>query len=140
MTYGQAKIFRRALDRFVGEISESAVEVNDYMPIIREWTPGSYISGDVRIHLGIPYKCVQPHDSSLNPGWNPADTPSLWMQYHGTTPGTARPWIRPTGAHDIYRAGEYMIWTGGTVMLCVVDTNYSPDEYTAAWQRVDNDI
>lgn len=39
-----------------------------------------------------------------------------------------------TGAHDMYKAGEYMIWTDGTVKKCVQDTNFSPDEYPADWE------
>ena len=35
------------------------------------------------------------------------------------------------GAHDMYKAGEYMIWTDGTVKKCLRDTNFSPDEYPA---------
>lgn len=39
-----------------------------------------------------------------------------------------------TGAHDMYKAGEYMIWTGGTVKKCLRDTNFSPDEYPQDWE------
>ena len=39
-----------------------------------------------------------------------------------------------TGAHDIYKAGEYMIWTDGSVKKCVQDTNFSPTEYPQAWE------
>ena len=39
-----------------------------------------------------------------------------------------------TGAHDMYKAGEYMIWTDGTVKKCVQDTNFSPEEYPQAWE------
>ena len=46
---------------------------------------------------------------------------------------TARAWVQPTGAHDIYRAGEYMIWTDGQVYKCLSDTAYSPGEYGQAW-------
>ena len=46
----------------------------------------------------------------------------------------ALPWEQPTGTHDMYKAGEYMIWTGGTVKKCVQDTNFSPDEYPGAWE------
>lgn len=43
-------------------------------------------------------------------------------------------WEQPTGAHDMYKAGEYMIWTDGTVKKCVQDTNFSPEDYPQAWE------
>ena len=88
------------------------------------------------MYEGIPYKCVQAHDSTGNSSWNPADTPALWMQYHGTSAETARPWIAPTGAHDAYKAGEYMIWTDGATYRCLSNTTYSPGDYAAAWEVV----
>lgn len=46
----------------------------------------------------------------------------------------ALPWEAPTGAHDMYKAGEYMIWTGGVIKKALRDTNFSPDEYPADWE------
>ena len=46
------------------------------------------------------------------------------------------PWEAPTGAHDMYKAGEYMIWTDNKVYLCKQDTNFSPAEYPQAWEKV----
>ena len=134
----RAKLFaiRRALDGLVGKIAENAAEVNGHMAAIRKWRPGAYTVGDVRMHAGIPYKCVQAHDSTANPGWTPEATPALWMQYHGTTPESARPWIAPTGAHDMYKAGEYTIWTDGKTYKAKMDTAYSPADYPQAWDSV----
>lgn len=125
---------RKALDGFVSKIVDSPAEINDNMAAIRPWKEAAYAIGDVRMYEGIPYKCVQAHDSTGNPGWNPAATPALWMQYHGTTPQTARLWLAPTGAHDMYKVGEYMIWTDGTIRRCKIDTVYSPNDYPAAWE------
>ena len=124
---------RKALDGFVGKIAENPVEINDNMAAIRPWKPGPYAVGDVRMYDGIPYKCAQSHDSTGNDAWNPAATPALWMQYHGTSKATARHWVKPTGAHDMYKAGEWMIWTDGLAYPCLFDTAYSPDEYAGAW-------
>ena len=125
---------RKALDGFVEKIVENPVEINNNTAAIRLWKPGAYIVGDVRMYNEIPYKCVQAHDSTGNETWNPAETPALWMQYHGTTPETARHWIAPTGAHDMYKVSEYMIWTDGLTYRCKVDTIYSPSDYAAAWE------
>lgn len=134
----RAKLFalRRALDGLVSKIAENAAEVNGHMAAIRAWRPGAYAVGDVRQRLGAPYKCVQAHDSTANPGWMPEATPALWMQYHGTTPESARPWIVPTGAHDMYKAGEYTIWTDGKTYKAKMDTTYSPADYPQAWDAV----
>lgn len=124
---------RKALDNFVVKIVESTTEINENVGIIRKWSPGSYSIGDVRLYENIPYKCVQAHDSTSNSSWNPS-VASLWMQYHGTSVETARPWLAPTGAHDMYKSGEYMIWTDGNIYLCKSDTVYSPDTYAQAWE------
>ena len=125
---------REALDDFVTQIADVPQKVNQYAEAVRAWKPGVYSAGDVRSENGVPYKCVQAHDSTANPGWKPSATASLWMQYHGTTPDTARAWVAPTGSHDMYLAGEYMIWTDGNIYLCKQDTPYSPDVYAAAWE------
>lgn len=139
MTNEQRKEFfamRKALDGFVAKIVDSSKEINDNIAAVRPWAPGLYATGDVRQYEGDPYKCVQGHDSTDNPTWTPSAEKALWMQYHGTTIETARPWIAPTGSHDIYKVGEFMIWTDGKVYECLKDTNFSPSEYTQAWRLV----
>lgn len=129
------KKIRTALDKHVINISSDTKEINEYAEILRKWTPGNYVVGDVRIYNGVPYKCIQAHDSTGNETWNPS-VASLWMQYHGTSIETARPWVAPTMAEDIYKAGEYMIWTDESVYKCLSNTNYSPTDYPAAWEKV----
>ena len=38
------------------------------------------------------------------------------------------------GTIYIYKSGEYMIWTDGTVKKCIQDTNFSPDDWPQAWE------
>ena len=128
--------YRAAMDAAVENAREDTAALNKVAVMARPWTPGAYAVGDVRVYGGVPYRCVQAHDSSANPGWTPDATPALWMQYHGTTPETARPWVAPAGAHDVYRAGEYMIWTDGQMYKCLQNTNFSPVEYARAWEAV----
>lgn len=125
---------RKSMDKFVEKISASTTEINNNVFAIRTWKPGKFYVNDVRMYDGVPYKCVQEHDSAANEDWNPAATPALWMQYHGTEKCYARPWVQPTGAHDMYKAGEYMIWTDGVVKHCIQDTVYDPDTYPQAWE------
>lgn len=128
---------RKALDNFVTKISDTPAEINDNQIVLRPWQPNTYSVGDVRVYENIPYKCVQAHDSTGNDAWNPPATPALWMQYHGTSVESARPWLAPTGAHDMYKAGEYMIWTDGSIYQCLIDTVYSPTDYSQAWTKVE---
>ena len=130
----QFRAMRKALDGLVARIVDSPAEINDNAAAIRVWKPGAYALDDVRQHDGIPYRCVQAHDSTENPGWTPDTVPALWMQYHGTTPETARAWVTPAGAHDMYKAGEFVVWTDGVVYRCTADTVYSPDAYPSAWE------
>ena len=130
------KSIRAALDGLVVKIADSPEEINTNMAAIRPWKPGAYVISDVRMYIGIPYRCVQAHDSTSNPDWTPDVVPALWMQYHGTSVETARAWIAPTGAHDIYKSGEYMVFTDGKTYKCIADTNYSPNDYAQAWEEV----
>ena len=133
----RAQVVRRAMDRGIAAIADDPAAVNESVAMIRRWKPGPYAAGDVRAYEGIPYKCVQAHDSTANPDWTPTAYPAGWMQYHGTSPATARPWVAPTGAHDMYKAGEFMVWTDGQAYRCTQDTNYSPVDLPAAWEAVE---
>lgn len=126
---------RQALDAYLLQLADTPARVNESTDLLRIWQPGSYAAGDLRAYKGIPYKCVQAHDSTANTGWTPDAVPALWMQYHGTSPETARPWLAPAGAHDQYKAGEYMIWTDGAVYEALSNTVYSPDQYAQAWRK-----
>ncbi len=138
LTEAQKERFRElraAMDGGVKVAAEQgAAQINTVVPLLRPWSPGKYSAGDVRAQDGVPYKCVQAHDSTGNEGWKPSATPALWMQYHGTCCDTARAWVAPTGAHDMYRAGEWMIYTDGKLYECLSDTAYSPTDYAAAWR------
>lgn len=129
------KKVRSALDKHIININSDTKEINECTELLRKWKPGSYAVGDVRVYEGIPYKCIQAHNSTGNKTWNPS-VASLWIQYHGTSVETARPWIAPTGAHDIYLAGEYMIWTDGSTYKCLSNTNFSPADYALAWEKI----
>lgn len=136
MQKSKLSAYRMAMDAAVEAAREDTAAINRVATLVRPWRPGAYAVGDVRVYGGIPYRCVQAHDSSANPGWTPQAEPALWMQYHGTTPETARPWVAPTGAHDMYRAGEYMIWTDEQMYKCLQNTDFSPAEYAQAWEAV----
>lgn len=100
-----------------------------------EWEPGSHVTGDVFTVSGDPWECFQSYDNAVYPDIAPGN--SAWYTfnrpYHGTSRETARNFVHPTGAHDIYKAGEWAI-QGGKFTECVSDTSYSMEEYAAAWE------
>lgn len=105
--------------------------------LLQPWVPGNYTTGDVRVQNSYPYKCCQAHDSTDNPDWDPATNRALWVPYHATTAKWALPYAAPTGAHDAYQDGEYMIWTDGQIYRCNTDnTVWGPDTLPGAWEVV----
>ena len=91
--------------------------------------------GEVATHpeTGYPYECMTAYDGTVQQDWT-IDNRTLWKPWHSRKKEYALPWEAPTGAHDMYKAGEYMIWTDGTVKECLRDTNFSPEEYPADWE------
>ena len=114
--------------------------VNDVIGIaviLPIWKEGAHTAESVVQHDGQPWRCLQTHDSTGNPDWKPGVAPSLWGAYHATIQSRALPWIAPTGAHDAYNNGEYMIWTDGCTYLCKTDaTVHDPAVLPAAWEMV----
>ena len=94
--------------------------------------------GEIARHpeTGSPKECILAYDGSVQPDWT-IDTPTLWKPWHSRKKEYALPWEAPTGAHDMYKAGEYMIWEDGTTQHCKQDTNFSPAEYPQAWETVE---
>ena len=91
--------------------------------------------GEVATHpeTGYPYECMTAYDGTAQQDWT-IDNRTLWKPWHSRKAEYALPYEAPTGAHDMYKAGEYMIWTDGTVEKCLRDTNFSPEEYPADWE------
>lgn len=91
--------------------------------------------GEVATHpeTGYPYECMTAYDGTVQQDWT-IDNRTLWKPWHSRKKEYALPYEAPTGAHDMYKSGEYMIWTDGIVKKCLRDTNFSPDEYPADWE------
>lgn len=105
------------------------------MAMFEPWTKGIYEVGDIRTSptTGYPYECILAHDSTVNTDWD-ISVRTLWKPYHSRKKEFALPFEAPTGSHDMYKTGEYMIWTDGNIYMCKSDTNYSPSEYAQAWE------
>lgn len=126
---------RAILDRYYPFIINDTAAINGAVEGMRDWVPASYSVNDIVKYDNIPYKCVQAHDSTNNTEWAPPSVPTLWMEYHGTSKETARNWVAPTGAHDMYKQGEWMIFTDGEYYECQNDTSYSPTDLASAWKK-----
>ena len=104
-----------------------------------EWTPGAHSVGEHYNATGQTWEVFTAYDNAVYPDIRPGE--AAWYTFnrplHGTSPETARPWVKPQhGTTDIYHAGECMIWTDGTIRRCLRDTNFSPEEYPADWEIV----
>lgn len=134
---GIARLSKVLLKTALPELANDDVLVCD--GLIDGWTPGVYAIDDVRTYEGQVWKCCQAHNSKVNnPDIIPGTTASaaFWAPYHATSAHSARVWVAPTGAHDIYKAGEYMVYTNGSTYKCLQDTNFSPDDNAQAWEIV----
>lgn len=116
-----------------GRDDDVIVEMVKYIP---EWVMGEYAVGDVRKDAsGYPKICAQAHNSITNPEHD-ITVASLWAPYHAKSKEHALPFVPVTGAHDMYKSGEYMVYTDREVYKCLQDTAYSPTDYAQAWQAV----
>ena len=101
-----------------------------------EWQEGKHAKGAIYNAEGQTWECYQEYDNAAYPDIRPGE--SAWYTFnrplHGTSPETARPFVPVQGAHDMYRAGEYMVWTDGKIYRCKEDTNFSPDDNAQAWE------
>lgn len=102
-----------------------------------DWAEGKHEVGEIYNADEQTWECFQAYDNAIYPDINPKN--SAWFTFnrplHGKSPETARPFVKPMGAHDMYHVGEYMIWTDGAVYKCVTDTVYTPEEYAMAWEK-----
>ena len=120
-------------------MSLSADDTITVAALYDDWSEGSYQVGDIRLawYGGAHqlWKCRQAHNTATYPDITPDGTAwrTFWIPFHGTSPETAQDWIAPSGAHDQYEAGEYMIWNGQTYK-CLSATVYTPEEYAQAWE------
>lgn len=102
------------------------------------WTAGSHALGEIYTVDGEPWEVFQAYDNAVNPDITPEN--SAWYTFnrplHGTSSYTARSFVHPTGAHDIYHTGEWAVFNGKFVEA-TQDTSYSPEEYPQAWTIYD---
>ena len=102
-----------------------------------KWIEGEHAAEELYTARGQVWECIQGYDNVVYPDIVPGG--AAWGTFHrplhAAAPEQARPFVAPTGAHDIYKKGEYMT-LDGTLWKCKADTAYSPTEYADAWEAV----
>jgi len=101
-----------------------------------DWSAGNHTVGEIYNASGQTWECYQAYDNAVYPDITPEN--SAWHTFnrplHGKSRETARVFVQPTGAHNIYRTGEWMIFAD-TYWVCKTDTAYSPIDYAQAWEN-----
>lgn len=138
MTQALESVIRYARQKLMAEVAESEDKTEGIAckGLIPEYVQNkNHEVGEIARHpvTGNPKECIIAYDGEEQQGWT-IDTPTLWKPWHSRKPEYALPWEAPTGAHDMYKSGEYMVWTDGKIYKCIQDTNYSPAEYAQAWE------
>lgn len=112
-----------------------------------DWTLGNHAVGEIYNtykedgSIEQTWECYQAYDNSVYPDIIPGN--SAWYTFnrplHGKNKDTARPFVPVQGSHDIYKIGEFMIWTDGIIYECIAQngTNFSPNDYPSGWKAVE---
>ena len=115
---------------------ETADEIIKCSALWDEWEPGKHTVDEIFTVGGDPWKVYQSYDNAVYPDIAPGET--AWatfnIPYHGTTRQTARAWVKPNNATDIYKVGEWCVF-GGKYYVSKRGTDFSPTEYPADWEE-----
>lgn len=131
----QARVMRAAVDIAVTRVTDDddRLRISALYP---KWAAGEHAMGDIYTtdEPDQVWECFAAYDNAAHPDIVPGS--AAWGTFnrplHGKTRETAREYVAPTGAHDMYHVGEWMIF-GGRYCCCKLDTSYSPEGYPAAW-------
>ena len=117
-----------------GKSPETADEIIQCSALWPEWEAGVHKAGEIFLLDGAPWKVLAAYDNTTHPDIAPGGTgwATFNIPYHGTTRETARNFVQPTGAHDIYKTGEWCVFDGA-YKKANQDTAYSPADYPQAW-------
>lgn len=115
---------------------ETADEIIKCSALYPEWEAGVHKTDEIFLLDGDPWKVRAAYDNAKHPDIAPGET--AWatfnIPYHGTTRQTARAWVKPNNATDIYKVGEWCVF-GGKYYVSKRGTDFSPTEYPADWEE-----
>lgn len=119
-----------------GEKPKTADEIIMCSALYPEWEAGVHKTDEIFLLDGDPWKVRAAYDNATHPDIAPGET--AWatfnIPYHGTTRQTARAWVKPNNATDIYKVGEWCVF-GGKYYVSKRGTDFSPTEYPADWEE-----
>lgn len=119
-----------------GKQPETADEIIMCSALYPEWEAGVHKTGEIFMLDGAPWKVLAAYDNATHLDIAPGET--AWgtfnIPYHGTTRETARAWIKPNNATDIYKVGEWCVFDG-KYYVSKRGTDFSPSEYPADWEE-----
>lgn len=117
----------------MGAIASGAVEAENAQSMAEKWHPSrSYAVGEVCVHGGTLYKCIQAHTSQG--GWQPGNVPALFAVLgdagdNSSDIASVSKWVQPTGAQDAYSIGD-IVKHKGKNWVSTVDANvWEPGVY-----------
>lgn len=119
-----------------GKTPETADEIIKCSALWPEWEAGKHETGEIFLLDGAPWKVLAAYDNATHPDIAPGET--AWatfnIPYHSTTRETARAWVKPNNATDIYQVGEWCVFNG-KYYVSKRGTDFSPAEYPADWEE-----
>lgn len=117
-----------------GKQPTTADEIIMCSALYPEWEAGVHTKDEIYTVGADPWVCLAGYDNAVYPDIVPGN--AAWHTFnkplHGTSRETARDFVQPTGAHDIYKKGEWAV-QGGKFTKANQDTTYSLAEYPQAW-------
>ena len=118
------------------EKPKTADEIIMCSALYPEWEAGVHKTDEIFLLDGDPWKVLAAYDNATHPDIAPGET--AWatfnIPYHGTTRQTARAWVKPNNATDIYKVGEWCVF-GGKYYVSKRGTDFSPTEFPADWEE-----
>ena len=134
----RARAIRAGMEEVSAALSdERAVELPEFFPA---WNPDSfsYSVGDRVRYNGTLHKVLQAHTSQ--PGWNPADAPSLFAEVLPEQDGTEiGVWEQPDSTNT-YMTGNRVHYPTleDPIYESLIDNNsWSPGDYPQGWRLVE---
>lgn len=137
----RAEQLRRALQMFAQTLpNEKALEVATVFP---EFVVGKAYKKDEMFaygenNVGDPqlYRVVMDHTSAAE--WVPSEYAALYTPI-GLNGAGYPIWSRPTGAQDAYNIGDVVDYNGELYKSLINGNTYTPDEYPAGWEMVEEE-
>ena len=131
-----AEQFNKAVQLYATSLSEEKVMeiamVFDPWAVGKSYTNGEYVTYGIN-KVGDPqlYKVIQDHISQED--WAPDISVSLFTPI-GLDDSGHPVWSQPTGAHDAYNIGDIVNYNGVLYKSLINGNVYSPEEYPAGWE------